>query len=58
MTAIQEQPDVELDAFLRDLTVLSLKYKIGITVPVNLFVLESEDLDLVYTCDADGNLTF
>ncbi len=61
MSAVPTQeltPDTELEAFLSDLTTLSLKHKIGIAVPVKIFVMEDNDLSLAYHCDAEGNLTF
>ena len=58
MPAAQKIVDTNLDFFLRELTELSLKYRIGITEPVGLFVMEDQDFDLVYSCDADGRLVF
>jgi hypothetical protein len=54
----EENAQTKLAAFLKDLTDLSQKHKIGIAVPAELFVLENDDLDLAYLCDADGKLTF
>ena len=50
--------DTTLAAFLGDLTALSVKHKIGIVPPAVLFVLEDDDVDLTYQCDAESNLTF
>lgn len=57
-TSQELKRDTELDAFLNDLTALSLKYRIGIAAPVKIFVMEDDDLALAYHCDADGNLVF
>jgi hypothetical protein len=57
-TGREQESNTAIDAFLSDLTELSRKHKIGIAVPAELFVMEDEDLDLAYLCDADGKLTF
>lgn len=46
-----------LNHFLRELTDLSIKYKIGITGNTELFVVEPDDLNLNYSCDSDSRLT-
>jgi len=58
--ATQNQQDIEaqFEAFTRDLTELSLKYRIGITGEPTLFILEDIDLDRVYTCDAESRLVY
>jgi hypothetical protein len=53
----QEQAD-KLNTFLDALTELSRKYKIGIAGQPVLFLMESEDLERAYSCDAESNLTF
>jgi hypothetical protein len=47
-----------LDAFLNDLTALSIKHKIGIAGDPVLFCLEDEDLNRDYSSDAESNLTY
>jgi len=53
-----ENQQDNLQQFLSDLTELSRRHRIGIIVPANLFVMEDEDLDIAYSCDADGMLVF
>ena len=50
--------DPQIEAFLRDLTQLSLQYKIGIAGNPILFCLEDEDLDRTYSSDADSALVY
>jgi hypothetical protein len=44
--------------FLDGLTELSRKHKIGITGQPILFIMEDDDLERVYTSDAESNLSF
>lgn len=47
-----------LGGFLDALTEFSRRYKIGITGKPVLFVLENEDFDRVYSCDAESRLDY
>jgi len=58
MPVAQKQPDSQLESFLRELTDLSRKYEIGITDQAEVFIMENDDSNLVYICDADGKLAF
>ena len=44
--------------FLDALTEISRRYKIGITGGPILFVIENDDMERVYSCDANSRLTF
>ncbi|HTW52525.1 MAG TPA: hypothetical protein VME45_11625 [Stellaceae bacterium] len=48
----------ETQAFLRELTELSLKYRLGIAGPFDLFVMEDDDLDRTYRDDERGKYEF
>jgi hypothetical protein len=50
--------DQELQSFLSELTELSRKYKTGITGTPILFVMDNDDYERVYTCDAQSSLDF
>lgn len=48
----------KIDDFLRELTELSLKHKLGISGPFDLFVMEYDDLDRTYCDDKRGKYEF
>lgn len=48
----------QLDAFLGALTEISRQHKIGIAGDPVLFCLEDEDLDRIYSSDANSVLTY
>jgi hypothetical protein len=47
-----------LEMFLDGLTELSRKHKMGIAGSPVLFLIEPEDLEREYSCDAESNLSF
>lgn len=54
-----KQEDVDhLNTFMDALTELSRRYKIGIAGQPVLFLMENEDIERTYSCDAESNLTF
>lgn len=55
---VDEHLNTQLDAFLGALTELSRQYKIGIAGDPVLFCLEDEDLDRVYSSDANSALAY
>lgn len=48
----------ETKEFLRELTELSLKHRLGIAGPFDLFVMEGDDLDRTYRDDERGKYEF
>lgn len=44
----------EVQEFLREFTELSLKYRLGVAGPFDLFVMEDDDLDRTYRDDGRG----
>jgi hypothetical protein len=54
---IENQQD-NLQQFLSDLTELSRRYKIGITDKPHLFIMDNDDYERIYSCDADSVLAF
>lgn len=58
MTANKQDQADKLNTFLDALTELSRKYKIGIAGQPVLFLIENEDFERTYSCDAESNLTF
>lgn len=50
--------DQALNEFLRELTDLSHRYQIGIAEEPVLFIMEPEDRDIAYQCDAESRLTY
>jgi hypothetical protein len=57
MSNNREQED-SIKVFLDGLTELSRKHKIGIAGTPVLFVMESDDQERAYACDAESNLSF
>jgi hypothetical protein len=53
-----EDTNAKFEAFVRDLTELSLRHRIGIAGDPVLFILEDVDLDRTYACDADSALVY
>lgn len=47
-----------VSAFLRDLTDLSRKHKIGLSGSPNLFEMEGDDFSVEYAADDDSVVTF
>jgi hypothetical protein len=53
-----QSADVDrVSAFVRDLTELSHKHKVGIAGSPVLFMLEQDDFWLSYSCNAESELT-
>jgi hypothetical protein len=57
MSNNREQED-SLSVFLDGLTELSRKHGVGIAGSPVLFVMESDDQERAYACDAESNLSF
>ena len=54
---IQKTEAERTEAFLSELTALSMKYGIAITGTPVLFVMEPEDYEFPYRIDGDSNLS-
>lgn len=50
--------ETETEEFLRELTELSKRHRIGIAGPLTLFVMEHDDFDRVYRFQDDGRAEF
>lgn len=55
---MRENKEDTLREFLSELTELSRKYKMGITGNPVLFILEKDDFERNYSCDAQSSLSF
>jgi hypothetical protein len=53
-----EKENDNLLGFLDALTEISRRYKIGVTGEPILFVMEDDDLERIYSCDAESRLSF
>jgi hypothetical protein len=48
----------ETGKFLRELTELSRRFRLGIAGPVTLFLMEEDDFDRAYRCEDDDRIEF
>ena len=63
MATVLERPEgaaesVNIDAFLRELTSLSQRYRIGLTDGATLYAMEPEDLHRAYGANDESALSF
>lgn len=54
----ERNDDDNLKMFLDGLRELSLRHKIGIAGEPELFVMDDDDFERAYSCDADSKLQF
>jgi hypothetical protein len=55
---MKELRQAETQEFLRELTELSRRYKLGLVGPVTLFVMEEDDFDRAYRCGDEDRIEF
>jgi hypothetical protein len=55
---MKAQHHLETQDFLRELTELSRRYRLGLVGPVTLFLMEEDDFDRVYRCEDDDRIEF